>query len=216
MFKGLFGSKEPSTREIKTANDLLPGDIVSFKERLSLPKDIQGQQFELTEIAGYYYSDGIVPELTLRNADNQTYFLSPDDNDGDPELLLSRKLSREQVAQIFDEDEFAKLFEDGVFPNLKVKTVPPELEGWLNDNYQQEEKSVEAYYYERNCIANPPSDFDDDDDDDDGEELRYHECEAADDNYFLTVEIWDDGSTDVIVGICCTEEVIEHYWPKND
>ncbi|MFV1984064.1 MAG: hypothetical protein ACC657_11040 [Thiohalomonadales bacterium] len=213
MFKGLFGDKKSTTRELKSANDLLPGDLVSFKDRLSLPKDIQGQQFELTEIAGYYYSDGIVPELTLRNADNETYFLSPDDNDGDPRLLISRKLTRKQVLQLFDEDEFAKLFEDGTFPCLKVQDNPAELEGWLNDNYQQEEKSVEAYYYERNCAINPPNKFDDDDD---GEELRYHECEAADNNYILTVEIWDDGSTDVILGLYCTEDVVEHYWPKND
>jgi len=212
MFKGLFGSKKSTTRELETANDLLPGDLVSFKERLSLPKNIQGQQFELTKIAGYYYSDGIIPELTIRNADNETYFLSPDDNDGDPRLLLSRKLSRKQVSQLFDADEFEKLFDDEGFPCLKVQSVPAELEGWVNDNYQQEEKSVEAYYYERNCTIDPPNEFDDDD----GEELRYHECEATDSNYVLTVEIWEDGSTDVIVGLYVTEDVIEHYWPKND
>ncbi len=212
MFKGLFGGKKDETRNLKSANDLLPGDIVSFKERLSLPKEIQGQQFEVTDIAGYYYSDGIVPEVTLRNADNETYFLSPDDNDGDPQLLLSRKLSRDQVGQIFDADEFAKLFDDDDFPCLKVQTVPPELDGWLNNDYQQEEKFVEAYYYEKNCIIDPPNDFDDDD----GDELRYHECEAADDDYYLTVEIWDDGSTDVIIGISLPEDVVENYWPKND
>ncbi len=212
MFKGLFGNNKSTTRDLSSANDLLPGDIVSFKERLILPKEIQGQQFELTDIAGYYYSDGIMPELTLRNADNQTFFLSPDDNDGDPRLLLTRKLSREQVTELFDPDEFAKLFEDDVFPCLKVQSVPAELEGWLNDNYQQEEKSVEAYYYERNCTTNPPDAYDDDD----GEELRYHECEAANHDYVLTVEIWDDGSTDVFVGLYVTEDVVENYWPKND
>lgn len=212
MFKGLFGNKDSTTRKLTSANDLLPGDLVSFKDRLSLPKEIQGQQFELTEIAGYYYSDGIMPELTLRNADNETYFLSPDDNDGDPRLLLARKINRKQVSQLFDEDEFAKLFEDGDFPCLKVNNIPGELEGWINDNYQQEEKSVEAYYYEKNCVLDPPNEYDDDD----GEELRYHECEAENNNYFLTVEIWDDGSTDVYVGLYCKEDVVEHYWPKND
>lgn len=212
MFENLFGNKDSSDRKLTSVNDLIVGDIVVFKERLSLPTEIQGQQFEVIKSAGYYYSDGLVKELTLRNANNDSYFLSYDDNDGDPELLLSRKVSRKQVSQLFDENDFSQLFDENKFPCLKVQNSLAELKGWINDDYQQEEKLVEAYYYDRDCSENPPNNFDDDD----GEELRYHECEAADDNYYLTVEIWEDGTTEVSVGLCCPEDVVEGLLPKNE
>lgn len=65
MFKKLFGQKQSSDRKLTSVNDLLAGDIISFKERLSLPEDIQGQQFEVSNSAGYYYSDGLASETVF-------------------------------------------------------------------------------------------------------------------------------------------------------
>ncbi len=89
MFKKLFGGND-APRTLTDPVQLQVGDIVSFKQRRSLPDQLQGQQLEVTKVGAYQYSETeITKELTLRSEDSKTYYLSVDDNDGDPLLCFS-------------------------------------------------------------------------------------------------------------------------------
>jgi hypothetical protein len=210
MFKSLFKKKDKApVRRLESAQELQVGDIIKFKHRSVLPSQVQGKQFEVTGVGTYQYHRQISKELQLRGEDDQIVFLAIEEEDGKIELALSLKISRKSVLSLFDEDQFSELWQEE-FPTLKVQTVLPELEGWVSDNYCQKTKMAEAYYYDYDCSQNPPSQFVDDD----GDELRYHECTAEDDSYALSVEIWEDGSTDVALVVYTPTDMIEEFWPK--
>ena len=205
MFKKIFGGDE-TLRTLTDPSQLQAGDIVAFKQRRSLPDELQGQQLEVTKVGGYQYSaTEITKELTLRSEDNRTYYLSIDDNDGDPLLCFSIKLPESQVLTIFDEDEFSQLWGDD-FVTLTVKEKLPEFTGWLAESYTQRMKEGEAYFYNYDCGGQVPED-------DDGEELRYHECVGDVADRYLSVEVWGDGDTDVSLVAFCPVDVIEEMWP---
>lgn len=204
-----FKGKKDSVRILNGPEQLGVGDIVVLKERLSLPPELQGQQLEVTGVGTYQYASSVEKELTLRTADSVTYHMSVDDNDGDPMLCFSKKLSRKKVLQVFDQDEFALLWEPE-FANLDVQLTPDDLASWLTDGYHQIIKDEEAYYYNRDCGDKPPSQRVDDD----GEELLYHECEGdPDSNYSLTVEVYGDGETEVMLCLSVPIDVIDELWP---
>ena len=211
MFKKLFGfGNKQAPRQLTSVSQLEQRDIITFKHRQILPENLQGGSFEVTKVASYQYDDGSVKELTLRDEHNVSYFLALEDNDGDPRLAMSRKLSRDQVLSVFNEDDFGDLWQPG-FSQLVCQTIPDELAAWLNDSYQQTVNEGEAYYYERDLQLASASAYQDDD----SEPLRYHECEGADARYGLNVEVWSDGSTDVAVTIYCPIDIIEAFHPHD-
>lgn len=205
MFKKIFGGKD-EPRRLTDPEQLQVGDIVAFKQRRSLPDGLQGQQMEVTKVGGYQYSaTQITKEITFRSVDNVTYYLSIDDNDGDPLLCFSIKLQESKVLTIFAEDEFSQLWGDD-FVTLTVRQKPEELISWLADSYTQRIKESEAYYYNYDCGGKVPED-------DDGEELHYHECVGNVDTRYLSVEVWGDGDTEVSLVAVCPVDVIEDMWP---
>jgi len=157
MFKKIFG-RDNAPRALTEPSQLQVGDVVSFKHRRSLPDELQGQQLEVTKVGGYQYSaTEITKELTLRSEDNKTYYLSIDDNDGDPLLCFSIKLPELMVLTLFDEAEFSELWGDD-FITLTVQEKPEQLTSWLVDSYKQRMKEGEAYYYNHDCEGKVPED----------------------------------------------------------
>jgi len=206
MFKKIFGGND-APRRLTDPGQLQAGDIVAFKQRRSLPDELQGQQLEVTKVGGYQYSETeITKELTLRSEDNKTYYLSIDDNDGDPLLCFSIKVPESILFTLFDEDEFSGLWGED-FITLTVKEKPKELASWLANSYTQRMKEGEAYYYNHDCGGKVPED-------DEGEELRYHECVGDVDGRYLSVEIWGDGDTDISLVALSPVDVIEEMWPS--
>jgi len=204
-----FKKKKDPSRSLDKPEELKLGDIVVLKERLLLPAELQGQQFEVSHVSTYQYASSVEKEFTLRSADSLSYYMSVDDNDGDPVLCFTKKIPRESVLEIFDEDDFAELWESD-FASLKVVSKLEQYTDWLTDNYQQIIKDEEAYYYPHDCTDKSPSRRLDDD----GEELRYHECEGEpDDNRSLIVEVFGSGETNVFLEVCTPLDVIAELWP---
>jgi len=80
----------------------------------------------------------------------------------------------------------------------------------LADNYQQEVKNSEGYFYSRDCGDELPSTHQDDD----GQEFHFHECSALnDDNHALSVQVWGDGETDVFLEVSTPLDVIADMLP---
>jgi len=208
-----FKKPKPSTvRSLTQPGELRVGDIVVLKERRSLATELRGQQLEVTQVGAYQYTSSVEKTCTLRTAENKTYYMSIDDNDGDPLLCFSIKIPRAAVLKIFDEDSFAQLW-DADYAHLTVQSKPERYASWLADEYYQNVKEAEAYFYDRDCSNRPPSAHLDDD----GEELRYHECEgASDDRFGVCVEVWGDGDTDVFLQLACPVDVIDEMWPHGD
>ena len=209
MFKKFFSGKKDSVRQLETPNQLKVGDIVSLKYRESLPPDLRENQLEVSKIGTYEYSSGTVKEIVLKDENNHVYFMSLEDNDGEVSLCFAKKISRQQVYALFDEQTFSQLWADN-WVELDVQEQPESLQGWLTVRYLQTIKDQEAYYYPRDCQGEDLSEASD------GEELRFHECEGDDDHYGLNIEIGDDGSTDVFLQVFCPTDVIAEMWPHEN
>lgn len=204
---GFFGNKK-EPRQLESVDQLQVGDIVSFKDRPPLPLDLQGKDFEVNRVEGYQYSSDNVNSFTLKSADNMVINLSLDDEDGESYLCISRTISRGKVLTLFDEEDFGELWGEQ-YPNLKVQEVPADLQGWVDELYRQEMKEGTAYFYNRDIRAEPPSDYEDDG----STELRYHECEGDSGNFGLSIEVYEDGDTDVSLQIYLTLDVIADLHP---
>lgn len=211
---GIFNKgKQQVQRSLTQPEELQKGDIVVLKERRALPSELQGQQLEVTHVGTYQYSDGMQKELTLRSVDNKTYYLSVDDNDGDPLLCFAIKIPMNLVLEIFDEDEFAGLWEADSASLQTNDNKPEEYTAWLSSDYKQTINNGEGYFYDRDCSDDAPSSIEDDD----GEEFRFHECTSmSNSNYSLSVEIWEDGETDVFLEVATATDVIAELWPHGN
>ncbi|MBL4583330.1 MAG: hypothetical protein JKX83_01820 [Pseudomonadales bacterium] len=209
MFKKFFSGKKDQRPALESVNQLQPGDIILFKYRESLPPELREKQFEVNKIGTYEYSSGTSKEVVLKDDSDNIYFMALEENDGEQHLCLGKKISRQQVYSLFNEETFAQLWTEQ-WVDLESQEQPQALNGWLARRYSQTIKDQKAYYYARDCHGTDLSQAED------GEELRFHECEGDDDHYGLNIEINDDGSTDVFLQVYCPADVIAEMWPHGD
>jgi len=203
------GGSESEARRFEGPADLGPGDLLTFKHRLALPRDVQGRTFEIASVATYQYESGIEVQFALVGEEGTKFYLGLDPKESQPELCLSRDLKRKDVLKLFDEDAFAGLWDEEEFAELDVVEPLERYAGWLADGYSQVTKDAVGFYYDRDCRGETLSMRQDDD----SEELRYHECEGSNDSFGLNVEVWGDGETDVSLEVYCGADVIESMWP---
>jgi len=210
---GFNKKKETPVRSLTKPVELAQGDILVLKERQSLPKVLRGQELEVTGIATHQYSYGLEKEVTLRSIGNETYYMSIDDNDGDPVLCFSIKIERAQVEAIFDLEQFAILFEEESYAKLDVNSIPESVKDWLvGGSYHQTLTHGEAYYFKDDLIAKGITASSSEDDD--SEAFQCHEGESSQsDNYGLSIEVWSSGETDVFLSVTTPLDVIAEMWP---
>lgn len=207
-----FKRKKPKpARNLDHPRDLVTGDMITLKERSIVPDELQGATLTVEKVQAYQYSDGLAPEFVLRLPTGQTYTaMCVDEEDGEL-MVLSKELTRKDVATLFDAEEFGGLFGES-FPEVHVNkdAVKAELRAWVGDSYFQSIKEAGAYFYNEDRRAVGASSYADDG----GEELRFHECDGSPDQFSLNVEIWEDGETDVFAQISLPLNVIEAMWPN--
>jgi len=212
MFKKLFSKK--TARKLESPEQLGVGDIIQLKYRETLPTQLREMQLEVSKVGTYEYASGTTKELVLKNAQNQVFFMSVEDDDGEVSLCFAKKISRKVVHTLFENDTFSQLWSDN-WPELRVQEFEShagtdDFQGWLDACYSQTVKDKEAYFYDHDCEGEDLSEADD------GEELRFHECEGENDRYSLNVEVSGDGSTDVFLQVYCPMDVIEEMWPHDN
>jgi len=191
-----------------TVGDLRPGDILTFKQRRTLPDEMQGGSYEVAAVSGYQYEDGLYTQITLVGQDRRALYLGFDPRDDEGELCWSKPISRSTVLELFDEETFADLWEDG-FTRLETLHEPADFFGWLTGAYQQTKNQAIAYYFDQDMRDEHLSKVMDDN----SEELRYHECTGSDDRFSITVEVWADGETEVTLDVVTPSDVIETIFP---
>ena len=99
LLRARFGKRGDDTRRLDSPADLAAGDLVTFKHRLALPAEVQGQTFEVSSVGTYQYEDGSYPQLVLDGAEAGRVYLSFKSDDV-TELCLSRQAPRRDVVQL--------------------------------------------------------------------------------------------------------------------
>ena len=207
MLRGLFrrGGKDDAPRKVAHAWELRPGDFI--KLALTAPEGLSGAELQVSSVhAADLGGAGKLRRVLMLDGKDGPYSLW---RDGRDRLAIGRELLRPVVEQLFDIDEFARLFDPDEPANLTLerRTEPAGLDGWTGPVYRQEGATV-AYWHDR------------DPDDQAADELIGEEAEGFD-HYRLTgdrrkfaleVAVFDGGRTDVTVIVLAPESIVEEMW----
>ena len=206
-FKSLFGSKPPAARTLEHARDLQTGDMIQLDDSFSLPKDLRGVMFTVDGISTCEYEHSRQAVFTLQGENGETRYLSIENDSGTEQLAFSRPITREQVGQLFDLDQFAEVFGEGNGTRLQRQQAPADLADWSDDAYVEEEDAEPAYLHENSDYRQsaPPANS--------GESYQAYWLENDQGTHAIEIEVYESGETDVSLVRLEPLHRIRELWP---
>ncbi|WP_395373847.1 hypothetical protein [Marinicella sp. W31] len=195
-------------RKVNHPNDLQIGDMIDFKPRSIIPPDLHGVTLIVKSINTYQYAERTVTEFMLATDTENISMCCAEYDDGEW-VTIGKEVSRAQVLDLFNADDFALLFDPDEYANLQVNKVDETLDGWVADSYHQSKQSSNGYFYDHDRRSQGTSNFEGD-----SEEFMLIESEGSPDDYSISVEIWENGETDVYLEVSFPASHIENYWPS--
>ncbi|QYJ79522.1 hypothetical protein [Shewanella acanthi] len=212
FFNSIFGKKAPPARELNHPSALQIGDMISIDNSFALPPQLRGQQLKVEAINTYEFERSQHCEWVLKGHGNDTLFLSIEQDD-EAYLAFSIKISRAQVEQIFDLDQFSTLF-DEQGAQLNTLALSPQLaeqlEQWLGANYHQVTFALFGYFHREDYRGlKPPQD----DHGATGEPFEYYSLLDDEERRAVEVEVYEGGETDVVLTLYRPLSDIRDYWP---
>lgn len=211
LFSKWFGRKEEKTeRQLTHPGQLQIGDIIALDDSFALPPQLRGQSLEVKQVNTYEFEHRRKPEWVLQGDSDALIFLGIEQDD-EARLAFSVKITRDQVAQLFDLDNFAQLFEEPGDCILKGTGQLPVFNGWYSDIYRQVDFATMGYFHQRDFRKIAPSRFEGEDQ---GDSFELYSLESDDKGHSIDVEVYEGGETDVTLCLYRPLSDIRSYWPK--
>ncbi len=215
LFNKWFASKARSERQLDHPSQLTTGDLVKFK--LLAPPLLAGQTFKVDEVNTYHYEHSVETEFVLRGSPRRTLFMTVDINEDDPALRLSVKLSRAEVASLFDLDQFARIFDQEEGEVIIHRQHAPDepghlladLQGFTAPEYVRTAFAITAYFCKGDFRERREAL-----DEADGESLDYYCVTSADERHAIECEVYD-GDDDVMCTLIEDTRLIDELWPAS-
>lgn len=210
LFKKWFGKEdEQSARPpLSHPKDLQKGDVIRFA---FLPQEeLTNQRFEVEAITTYDFEDEMVTSFTIKGESGKTFFLSVEEESGDTSIAVSRKLNRKQIRELFDEEAFAEVFEEGAGTEVTTQAIPAGLENWIGESYTEEEDCEKGFYLEGDYREQPLPKYQDEA----GEPLEYYLLMDEEETFGIDIEVYSGGDTEVNATIYLTLSDIAEMWPR--
>ena len=188
---------------------LCAGDILKF--RFMSVEGLSGQRFEVREVNGYLFNNKMAPIFVLESGSGQRVQLFVDEEGQEARLSISQSIKRRVVENLFDMQQFSRLFEANKEQPIALKRVaeePASLAGWIAPIYYQTLDGVKGRYVPgdprgRRGVGG-------------GYGLDYYLLMSADERCALEVEVYDGGQTEVAVSVRLPVRYIEELWPGSD
>ncbi|NMP15133.1 DUF4178 domain-containing protein [Thalassotalea sp. Y01] len=193
FFKKLFGKPEEQ-RKLNRVDDLKVDDIFIFDDSFALPELLRGAQFLVSAVNSYEYEHHTETEWVLIDDRNTQIYLSLYKDD-ETYLKISLKLNDDDVAELFDLDQFANIFEQGE-TIIDKHSDTPVSDGWSSDTYRQYTFAKVGYFHRKDHRSEQISEYQGKDQ---GERFELYQLEGSDDRFGMDLEVWDDGDTDVFL-----------------
>ena len=207
---GKSGNNKELERQLDHPSKLVVGDIIGLDDSFALPSHLKGQSLEVTEVNCYEYEHNKDCEWVLRGSDDQLIFMSYEKDD-DERLVFSIKITRDQVEQMFDLDQFSQLFDEPGNAVLDLKQALPEFNNWLGQSYRQDEFASVGFYHHKDPRSEQISEYQGQDQ---GESFELYGASSDDERYGIAAEVYQGGDTDVILCLYRPISDIRQYWPK--
>ncbi|MBT5230104.1 MAG: hypothetical protein HOM11_07485 [Methylococcales bacterium] len=211
---GWFSKEKETTRSIEHPRSLQKGDMIQMLDSFSLPPELKGEALTVVAVNSYQYDDGDSYELTLKGSMSDPVFLTVEEEDGTTWLNFSLKIQRSDVDKLFTLDQFAMIFDSDDLVTIERTGDIDGLERWVSTRYTQTEQPYVGYYYENQDFRGQKiSRYDEDDN---GEQFETLALADPDEDYYINIEIWDGGETDVSLTTCRPLSDITEMYPGKD
>jgi hypothetical protein len=212
MFSFFKKDKKIPARIIESFEQLQKDDIVTFKERSSIPVELQGQSLTVKKIQAYQYDDGTVAEFVLQSVSNEIFTASVSDIEDGEFLTLSKRIPDGTIQKYFSLENIQQFIDDESFKDMDlIEGVDTTLiEGWVGSRYIKTEHMGVAFFYETDRRSKTNDVYQDDE----SEELRYCEAVGTVRGTGFSAEIWDDGLTEFYFLSIIPLDAIAEMWPS--
>ncbi|MEO5368248.1 MAG: hypothetical protein H7831_18215 [Magnetococcus sp. WYHC-3] len=198
-------------RTLEHPRHLVKGDALVLAD---LPHiELPGRRFDVTSVNTYVLAGQPCPELNLRAEHNEVARLKPAPFPPPRDAVsfdFSRRLRRREVMALFDLEDFSRLFEDKVHPFI-LPARPPSTETplpWLSREYHLEVDALKAIFhhgdYRGHLLPTPEQ----------GEGLDFYRLTGQDHATFLEIEVFDNGDTEVFIGLRLPPAVVVRLEPR--
>ncbi len=203
--KGGKGDSE-AIRSLNHPADLDKGDIIklSFLDQ----QDLSNKRFEVDDVNTYDFKGEQSTSFTLKGESDECVFLSVRRNNGKEYLAFSRLMKRSEVLELFDEQDFASVFDEGANTRLKRRAIPAGFEDWTASEYVEEEDCSKGYYHEGDYRNRSLPRFEDE-----SCSLEYYLLEDPHGDFAIEIEVYESGETEVSAIAYLDMPGIEELWP---
>lgn len=208
MFSRLFKKKE-AQRQLSHPKDLQLNDMVQLQDSFILPQELKGQTLKVVDINTYQYQYSTETEFVLRGESRTPIFLVVENEDGEEWANFSVKIERGDVEHLFSLEQFADIFDSEDMTELaRNEEIDASLQQWTSEHYSQEGEPSVGYFHEKDYRDKELSNYEEDG----GEPLESISLSDDDGKFFINIEIWENGDTDVSLTVCRPlSDIVELY-----
>lgn len=210
FLKSLFNKPETTTQRILTQpQQLVVGDIFCFGDSFALAEAMRKQQVQVTDIHTVEFKHEHYVQITGQAANQLIYLSFP--RNPQQQIKCSLLLSREQVEQLFDLDDFAEIFEEPGNAQLATLTDQHAYADMLAQQYIQQDFATSGYLHHADYRDSKPPQYDDEEH---GQEFEYFSLQDKQGTRSIDIYVFENGDTDVYLSQMRSQSDIAELWPK--
>lgn len=211
FFKSLFTKKQPlATRTLTTPNELQVNDIFTFSDSFALPQTMRKQQLQVIAVETLEFKHEHYAQLVGQGSTTQLIYVSFPEN---PKKLVkvSLLLTRNEVQELFDLDDFSEIFEAPGNARLKPLTNNHHYADMLAEQYIQQNFMTTGYKHQEDYRGKLPPQYNEEKH---GREFEYYSLSGGDEQRFIDIFIFENGETDVYISFLRPANEITELWIK--
>lgn len=209
FLKNLFNKDKAEPRSLSHPSELQVKDMIVFSDSFALPEQLRSKQFQISAINSYEFEHKTTTEWVLEGASDCQLYLSLDVDDK-TYLCLSLKVSDSDVEQLFDLDEFSKIFEQPGDAEFEKINDTSSTQGWTAQAYRQQHFARMGYFHRKDLRVESASQYEGEGA---GEQFEFYGLIGNDQSFSLHLEVWEDGDTDVFLNCYRPLTDIIDYYP---
>jgi hypothetical protein len=213
FFKSLFAKKQPlPTRSLNHPSELQVDDIFSFSDSFALPQAMRKKQLEVSEINTIEFKHEHYAQIVGRGMSPQPVYISFPKN---PQKFVkySLLLTRQNVGDLFDLDDFSNIFEAPGSARLTPVTAEHPYADMVAAEYLQQDFMTTGYFHQEDYRDGTPPQFNEERH---GREFEFYSLAGDQEQRSIEIFIFENGDTDVYLSFLRPANEITELWIKGE
>lgn len=211
FFKSLFAKKQPlAARTLTTPSELQLNDIFTFSDSFALPQAMRKQQLQVISVETLEFKHEHYAQLAGQGSAAQLVYVSFPENQK-KRIKFSLLLTRNEVQELFDLDDFSEIFEAPGNTRLKPLTNDHNYGDMLAGQYVQQDFMTTGYKHQEDYRGKVPPQYNEEKH---GREFEYYSLSGGNEERFIDIFIFENGETDVYLSFLRPANEITELWIK--